>query len=44
MSKERELLKALKLIRDEAQKGKPDPDKIFALAAGAITKHEAQST
>jgi len=36
-----DLIKALRAIRDEAKKNKPNPDKIFALAASAITKHEA---
>ena len=36
---EKELVRALREIRDEAKKGKPNPDKIFALAADALSKH-----
>jgi len=37
---EKQLVKALRAIRDEAKKGKPNPDKIFALAANALSKYE----
>lgn len=37
---EAKFLKILKAIRDEAKKGKPNPDKIYALANNAISEHE----
>lgn len=43
MDETRELLRALKAIRDEAKKGKPNPDRIFAIAADAISKHEQKA-
>jgi hypothetical protein len=37
----RDLIGALKAIRDESAKNKPNPDKIFAIAQQAISDFES---